>query len=69
MVEQKIMAYQVWWANAGCLPDSETPAFESNSFAECEAWLLTDEALEFLESAGDYNTYSFQIEKTTEGAK
>ena len=57
--------YQVWWASAGCLPDSDTPAFEADTRKECEAWLATDEASEYWESVGDYNTYSFQIHANT----
>ena len=57
--------YQVWWASAGCLPDTDTPAFEANTPSECEAWLNTDEALEYWECVGEYNTYGFQIHANT----
>lgn len=51
--------YAVWWASAGCLPDSETPAFVG-SFYECEEYAMADPD-EYYETVGDRNLYSFII--------
>jgi hypothetical protein len=52
--------FAVWWASAGCLPDSETPAF-TGTFSECLAY-TQDDPDEYFESVGDYNLYTFIIE-------
>ena len=59
--------YEVWWASAGCLPDSDTPAFEADTLQECEDWLDSDSAWEYWESAGDNSLYGFQICENTDG--
>jgi hypothetical protein len=51
--------FAVWWASAGCLPDSETPAFVG-TFEECEQYSLTDPD-EYKETVGEYNLYDFYI--------
>jgi hypothetical protein len=62
--------YEIWWCAAGCLPDSEHPAFVADTMPEIEAWLAGDEAAEYRDSTGDYNTYDFEIVDTlTEGDK
>jgi hypothetical protein len=59
--------YEVWWASAGCLPDSDTPAFEADTLQECEDWLDSNSAWEYWESTGENNTYGFQICENTDG--
>jgi hypothetical protein len=59
--------YEVWWASAGCLPDSDTPAFEADTLQECEDWLDSNSAWEYWESAGENSTYGFQICENTDG--
>lgn len=53
--------YYVWWCAAGCLPDSDNPAFAANTIEEVNAWLASDEADEYRESTGEFNTYEFEI--------
>ena len=52
--------YAVWWASAGCMPDSEEPEFVG-SWEECERAIVELEldVQEIL--AGEHNLYSFQI--------
>lgn len=53
--------YYVWWCAAGCLPDTDNPAFAANTIEEVNAWLASDEADEYRESTGEFNTYEFEI--------
>jgi len=53
--------YYVWWCAAGCLPDTDNPAFAANTIEEVNAWLASDEANEYRESTGEFNTYEFEI--------
>lgn len=51
--------YAVWWASAGCLPDSETPAFVG-TLLECEKYIKEDPD-GYFDIVGDYNLYSLDI--------
>ncbi len=51
--------FAVWWASAGCLPDSETPAFVG-TLEECEEYAKADPD-DFYDTVGEYNLYSFSI--------
>lgn len=52
--------HEVWWAAAGCLPDSDTPAFVG-SLRECYDWVLSEDAHEYWDTCGEYNTYDFFV--------
>jgi len=52
--------YAVWYAAAGCLPDSDLPEFVG-SFAACEAW-IEENIEEFRQFEGTHNTYQLTIE-------
>jgi hypothetical protein len=60
------MKYMVFWLAAGCLPDSENPAFEANTLKEVRDWLNSDAVNEYWESTGENNTYYFSIEEVQE---
>lgn len=51
--------FAVWWASAGCLPDSETPAF-IGEFEECEFYALNDPD-GYYDTVGENNLYDFYI--------
>jgi hypothetical protein len=51
--------FAVWWASAGCLPDSETPAFVG-TLEECEEYAKADPD-GFYEDLSEHNLYSFSI--------
>ena len=61
MTETVKKVFQVWWANAGCLPDSENPAYEADTLADCQLWLTSDEAREYFDTVGEWNTYDFVV--------
>ena len=58
--------YAIWYAAAGCLPDSDLPEFVG-SFAACEAW-IEENIEEFRQHEGEYNTYQLTIEYYEEEA-
>lgn len=51
--------YAVWWASAGCLPDSETPAF-IGTLTECEDYISEDPD-GYFDTVGEHNLYDFGI--------
>ncbi len=51
--------YAVIWASAGCLPDSEEPAFVG-SMKECEEYIETDPD-GYTDNLSEHNLYSFDI--------
>ncbi|NBP04153.1 MAG: hypothetical protein EBU90_29475 [Proteobacteria bacterium] len=57
--------YEVWWCAAGCLYDSDHPAFSADTLEEIEAWLQSEEADTYREAAGEFSTYAFEIINTT----
>lgn len=52
--------YAVWWASAGCLPDSEHPAFVGTA-EECVAYMEKDPD-GYFDSVGEHNTYMFSVD-------
>lgn len=52
--------HAVWWASAGCLPDSEFPAFVG-TLEECHDYVENDPE-GFFDTVGEHNLYSFTIE-------
>ena len=63
MSNQTENLYEVWWASAGCLPDSETPCF-TGTLEECEKYIAEDPD-GYFESVGEYNLYGFSITDPT----
>lgn len=59
MVVSDIQQFAVWWASAGCLPDSESPAFVG-TFTECEEYALADPD-GYYDTVGENNLYDFYI--------
>jgi len=57
--------YEVWWSAAGCLYDAEQPAFSADTLPEIEAWLQSEEADLYRDSAGEHSTYDFHIITTS----
>lgn len=60
----KTQQYAVWWASAGCLPDSEVPAF-IGTLDECEAYLKEDPD-GYFDTVGEHNLYDFSIHPYSE---
>lgn len=56
--------YAVWWASAGCLPDSDSPAFVG-TIQECETYIAEDPD-GYFDNVGEHNLYSFSIDPYTE---
>jgi hypothetical protein len=52
--------HEVWWAAAGCLPDSEFPSF-TGTLNECLDWLQGQDAADYWDTCGEYNTYDFYV--------
>ena len=54
--------FAVWWASAGCLPDSDEPEFVG-SLAECERYVADDpDGFRLSRIQVEYDLYSFSIE-------
>lgn len=51
--------YCVWYASAGCIPDSEYPEFVG-TLAECESW-ITDNADDYVREWVEHDLYSLSI--------
>ena len=60
---QTLEQYAVWWASAGCLPDSEEPSF-IGTISECIAY-TQDDPDGYFDSVGENNLYTFIIEPNT----
>jgi asparagine N-glycosylation enzyme membrane subunit Stt3 len=58
--------FSVFWLAAGCLPDSESPAFSANTLKEVRNWLNSDAVNEYWELTGENNTYYFSIVENLE---
>jgi hypothetical protein len=65
VIEQN--AFSVWWGAAGCLYDSDTPAYEADTMHEIILWLLSDDANGYRDCCGDNNTYAFDIVENATG--
>jgi hypothetical protein len=56
----EVITHAVWWASAGCLPDSEEPAFVGDLQA-CREYAENDPD-GYYDNVGIYNLYYFIIE-------
>lgn len=54
------ITHAVWWASAGCLPDSEEPVFIGDLRA-CKDYVENDPD-GFFDNVGVHNLYNFSIE-------
>ena len=53
--------YAVWYASAGCLPESEFPEF-IGTFEECEKWIAENEE-DFKRPDVEHDLYSLSIDE------
>lgn len=63
-VDEYVARFNVWWCAAGCLYDSETPAYSCDTLDEVWEWLRSDHADEYREVAGEHSTYRFEVVDT-----
>jgi len=59
------MLYAVWYASAGCIPDSEFPEFVGRTVEECEAFIAEHKS-EYERPDVSHDLYSLTISEHEE---